>query len=181
MELVEAGNQAHDGRLAGAGMPNNGDIFPRRDVKIKVFQYLSSGGVLEAKVVEINSAFEAFHLEIVALDDGMFRIDQGEDAFGGGKPGLDLGPVGSDAQDRHQEAVARQEDHVPCASGDQALGDGESAEVDQNGDADAADSAHNRKDDRKDETALDVDLERGDVGSIEVLVDLFFLAEIFGN
>ena len=55
--VVEAGNQTHECRLAGAGAPDDPDVLSGFDTERRVFQHrCDPAGVLEGHVVEFDAA-----------------------------------------------------------------------------------------------------------------------------
>ena len=108
---------------------------------------------------------------LVRLSDGELGVDQGKHTLGGRQPALDLAPEGREVLDRGPEAVEAVDEQVPGADGDQALGDGQAAGVDEQRRPAAGQSVQRGEDQRQSQPAPDVDAIGLSVDLVELGVD----------
>src|SRR3972149_4474709 len=114
--------------------------------------------ITEIQMFKVNFALQTRHIQFFILDHIRVGIDQGEDTFRGGKSALDLRPKRSEIQNGEEELVEAHDEEIPCADADHPLPRAHAADIHQHADEDAANGIEHRKDQRKDESTLDVDV-----------------------
>src|ERR1044071_818206 len=95
---------------------------------------------------------------MVRLNDIGVGIDQRKGALGGRQSRLDLRPERGEVEHREEKLVKAHDKEIPRSNSDNALRRAQSADVNEDGDKDAAQSIERGKNQREDKTALHIDL-----------------------
>ena len=84
--VVEAGNEVHEGGLAGAARAHDGDRLALRDLQVDAAQHFAAAVVAEADAFEADAFAEAVErLGLLRLADGVLRLQDDVDALHGGE------------------------------------------------------------------------------------------------
>ncbi len=181
LELIEAGDQLAEGRLSGAGVPNQRDHLTRLDMQREVLQHWLAVDIGEVDISKLDIPGESDQLMVRDLNNARRSIDQGEDALRRRKPLLELTPERGDAGQRQPEERDDLQEEIPVTCADGAIDHHLAAEIENRHGAEGGNNEENRED-----TAVDEPLPQHDpiglaVDVIELLVDLGLLAEVLGN
>ena len=181
LELVEAGHQLAQARLACARVPHQRHRLARRDGQAEVAQHLLLFGVAEIHAPEFDAPGQAAHRLVVQLHDPRLGVDEGKDPLAGRHAQLKLAPEGGDAGEGEPEEADALHEKKPVAGRHLAAQHTQAAKVDDQRRADARHRVQDREDAAEDKTLAQVDAIGLLVDGRELVEDGLFLAKGLGD